>query len=51
MTRKVQIVAAVLAAAAVAGWWFWRQNATPEREVRKMLEQLAAEFNASTTDG
>lgn len=52
MTRKVQIVTAVAIAAVVVGWWVWRQSgSSPEREVRTLLDHLAVEFNASTTDG
>jgi hypothetical protein len=52
MNRRGQIVAIALAAGCVAAYWTYRNLSSPEeREIRSRLHALAAEFNASTTDG
>lgn len=52
MTRRAWIGAISLAVAVIAGYLTWRAVGSPEeREIRSRLQELAAEFNASTTDG
>jgi hypothetical protein len=52
MNRRGRIAAIALAAGCVAAYWTYRNLSSPEeREIRSRLNGLAAEFNASTTDG
>src|SRR5215213_2857946 len=45
---------AVLAAAIIAaaiGWWWWTATSPAEREVRRLFDDFASEFNAGTNGG
>ena len=49
--RRQAIVLAVLASCGL-GWWAWSQWGTSdERQIRRQLHDLVAEFNGATTDG
>lgn len=52
MNRRAWVGAIALAVAVIAAYLTWRALGTPEeREIKSRLQELAAEFNASTTDG
>ena len=50
MSRRVQLVLAVLVVAGLGLWW-WRGGSSAEREVRALFDGFAREFNSGTTDG
>ena len=52
MNRRAWVGAIALAVVVIAAYLTWRALGTPEeREIKSRLQELAAEFNASTTDG
>jgi hypothetical protein len=52
MSRRAWVGAISVAVALIAAYLTWRAiGSHDEREIRTRLEELAAEFNASTTDG
>ena len=50
MSRRVQLVLAVLVVAGLGLWW-WKGGSSAEREVRALFDGFAREFNSGTTDG
>ena len=51
MNKQARVALVVLLVAAAGGWFWWTRTSSAEREIRSVFEELAAEFNASTTDG
>jgi len=51
MSRRGIAVIAATALVCSIGLWWWRSATPDEREVRRLFDDFAAEFNAGTTNG